>query len=277
MIRLIVNADDLGLHPSLDEGILQAHREGIVTSATVLVTGRSAQEAVRFANEQKLPLGVHLCLCTHLPPAAPPDRVRHLAPDGRFRRGWLEFSRAFALRSIPEEEIDLELRAQISRLRELGGRPDHLDAHQHLHLLPGVRQLVERIAQDEGLPLRWPLERPRVSWLFFPKAAAKSALLSALAFPWRDGGAQKVRGVGLFEAGRLDEAALLEVIRTLGEGDWEIGCHPGRQAEVPEQPGWRYRWEAELAALTSPRVKAAIAARSIQLISFSHLRRDASR
>ncbi len=271
MIRLIVNADDLGLHPAIDEGIFRAHGEGIVTSATVLVTGPSAKEAVRRANEQGLPLGVHLCLCTHLSPAAPPDQVRHLAPQGRFRRDWLQFSRAFALRSIPKEEIDLELRAQLARMRELGGKPDHLDAHQHLHLLPGVRPLVERIAAEEGLPLRWPLERPRARWLFSPKAAARSAVLSALAYPWRDGVARKVRSVGVFEAGRLDEAALLEVIRTLGDGDWELGCHPGYQAEVPEQPGWKYGWEAELAALTSPRVKAEIAARGVELTTYSAL------
>src|SRR6266852_1595874 len=84
VIRLVVNADDLGLHPQIDQGILRAHREGIVTSATVLATGSNARAAIAAARSQGLALGVHLCLTTRLPPAAPVDEVRSLAPDGRF-------------------------------------------------------------------------------------------------------------------------------------------------------------------------------------------------
>ncbi|NNB91630.1 ChbG/HpnK family deacetylase, partial [Corallococcus exiguus] len=71
--RLIVNADDLGLHPSLDAGILKAHREGIVTSATLLAMGPSAAEAVGLAKAQGLAVGVHLALSTRLPCAAPAE------------------------------------------------------------------------------------------------------------------------------------------------------------------------------------------------------------
>ncbi|MGA9524404.1 MAG: ChbG/HpnK family deacetylase, partial [Myxococcaceae bacterium] len=82
-IRLVVNADDLGLHPDIDAGILRAHREGILTSASVLVKGTHAEVAVRRAREQGLALGVHLCLSTRLPPAA--SEVETVAPDGRMR------------------------------------------------------------------------------------------------------------------------------------------------------------------------------------------------
>ena len=87
-IRLIVNADDLGLHPRIDDGIFEAHSNGIVTSATVLITGRSAEKAVARAQQANLPLGLHLCLTSHLTPAAPTREVRWLAPGGRFRRSW---------------------------------------------------------------------------------------------------------------------------------------------------------------------------------------------
>ncbi len=70
MIRLVINADDLGLDPAIDRGILLAHRKGIVTSASLLATGRSAADAVRAARSDGLALGVHLCLTTCLPPAA---------------------------------------------------------------------------------------------------------------------------------------------------------------------------------------------------------------
>ena len=92
MIQLVINADDLGLHPRIDEGILRAHAEGVVTSATVLATGPNVSDAVARARAQKLALGVHLCVTTHLQPAAPAHEVRWLAPGGRFRKDWKEFS-----------------------------------------------------------------------------------------------------------------------------------------------------------------------------------------
>ncbi|RKH46074.1 ChbG/HpnK family deacetylase, partial [Corallococcus sicarius] len=77
---------------------------------------------------------------------------------------------------------------------------------------------------------------------------------------------------GVFEAGRLDEAALLSVLDALPAGDFELGCHPGEGApHVPEDPAWRYSWGAELAALTSPRVKAKLVERGIALSSYGAL------
>ncbi|MHB8876830.1 MAG: ChbG/HpnK family deacetylase, partial [Myxococcaceae bacterium] len=71
MIRLVVNADDLGLNARIDQGIFEAHQGGLVTSATLLATGSFAKEAVLRANADGLALGVHLCLTSHLSPAAP--------------------------------------------------------------------------------------------------------------------------------------------------------------------------------------------------------------
>lgn len=272
MIRLVVNADDLGLHPELDEGILRAHREGIVTSATVLVTGPGAQGAIAAANAQGLALGVHLALCTRLPPAAAPERVRTVAPGGRLRAAWPAFVKAWALRQVDPEELEAELRAQVARARALGARVDHLDAHQHLHVLPGVRARVAAIARDERLPLRWPSETPRTAWLRRPGPAVKSALLSGLAAVARPAGVATVRGIGLHEAGALDEAALLGLIDGLGDGDWELGCHPGaRPVVVPEDPRWTYGWDRELAALTSGRVRTRLAERAIGLTTYGAL------
>ncbi|NPC79577.1 ChbG/HpnK family deacetylase, partial [Pyxidicoccus fallax] len=83
--RLVVNADDLGLHPALDAGILRAHREGIVTSATLLAMGPTAPEAAARARAQGLAVGLHLALSTRLPSAAPAGSVPSEAPGGRLR------------------------------------------------------------------------------------------------------------------------------------------------------------------------------------------------
>ena len=272
MIKVVVNADDLGLHPRIDEGILRAHAEGVVTSATVLATGRNVSEAVARARAQRLPMGVHLCLTTHLKPAAPAAAVRWLAPGGRFRKDWREFAAAWLGQLIPAEEVMLELRAQLELVRSLGVEVDHLDTHQHLHLLPGMRRWVEALAVEQGLPLRWPAERPSLRWLFRPAAAAKAALLTSMARARGDGSARRIRSHGAFDSGALDEKALIRLLKRLGDGDHEIVCHPGlAPGVVPEDPDWRYRWETEFAAVCSPRVRALIAERGIELCSFAQL------
>ncbi|RKH70333.1 ChbG/HpnK family deacetylase [Corallococcus aberystwythensis] len=272
--RLIVNADDLGLHPSLDAGILRAHRDGIVTSATLLATGPSAAEAVGRAKAQGLAVGVHLALSTRLACAAPPEAVRTVAPGGRLRGSWADFAKAWLTGQVRREELERELSAQLARARELGAEVDHLDGHQHLHLLPGVRPVVEGIAAREGLPLRWPDALPRASWLRAPGPALKTTVLAVLArtAPRARPGVRRVSAGGVFEAGRLDESALLAVLDALPAGDFELGCHPGEGApHVPEDPAWTYGWDAELAALTSPRVKAKLVERGITLASYGQL------
>jgi predicted glycoside hydrolase/deacetylase ChbG (UPF0249 family) len=269
--RLVVNADDLGLHPALDAGILRAHREGIVTSATVLVMGPSAQEAVARARAQGLALGVHLALCTRLPPAAPASHVPTVAPGGRLRGGWANFARAWLTGRVRREELEWELAAQVRRARALGAEVDHLDAHQHLHLLPGVRPLVEALAQREGLPLRWPDRLPRMSWLRAPGPAVKTSLLSLLAriAPGPRPGVRRVSAGGIFEAGQLTESALLSLLESLPPGDFELGCHPGEgHPHVPEDPAWSYGWQSELDALTSPRVRSQVERLGVELTTY---------
>lgn len=271
MIQLVVNADDLGLHPAIDDGILEARNSGIVTSATLLATGRTAPAAVERAAAAGLAIGVHLCLVTGLPPALPASQVPTLLAGGRFRSGWAAFGRDLLLGRVRLQEVRAELRAQVQRARDLGARVDHLDAHQHLHLLPGLAGVVREIAAAERLPLRWPRERPRRAWLSRPGAGAKTAILSALSWLARQPG-PSLQAAGIFESGALDEAALLAVVGALPEGRWELICHPGHDpGVVPEDPAWRYGWTSELAALCSPRVRERLSARRVQLTTYRSL------
>jgi predicted glycoside hydrolase/deacetylase ChbG (UPF0249 family) len=272
VIRLVVNADDLGFHSAIDAGILQAHREGVVTSASILVNGPTAEDASRRAAANGLPLGVHLCLVSGLPPVAPASEVPSLAPEGVFRAGWADVARAWLRRELRAAEIDRELRAQVARARELGAQPDHLDGHQHLHLLPGVSGIVARIAEDERLPVRWPREVPSFEWLRAPGPAAKSLLLSGLSLVPRARPRRRLGAVGVFASGTLDEIRLLRALDALSEGDHEILCHPGQNpGTVPQEPTWRYGWEAELAALCSPGVRRRIEERGIRLTTYREL------
>ncbi|GMU60860.1 MAG: hypothetical protein AMXMBFR34_26230 [Myxococcaceae bacterium] len=272
MIRLVINADDLGLHPRIDEGIFRARVEGVVTSASLLATGPTAPEAVRRANREKLALGLHLCLTTHLNPAAPARDVRWLAPGGRFRKNWVELSAAWLARLVPAEEVVLELRAQVRRARELGAQIDHLDTHQHLHLLPGMTSIVEVLAAELGVPMRWPVSRPSPRWLVYPRSALKAAVLTGLAGVKQERGVTRVRAHGVFESGRLNEKRLLRLVDGLNDGDHEIVTHPGMDpGVVPQEPGWRYGWEQELTAVTSARVRQSLRDRGVTLCTYADL------
>lgn len=272
MLRVVFNADDLGLHARIDEGIFRAREEGVLTSTTVLVTGKTARFAIQRAKDLGLGIGVHLCLTTHLPPAAEAKAVRWLAPGGRFRKDWSELSVAWLGGLIPREEVELEFAAQLARAREFGADVDHLDTHQHLHLLPGVAPIVEALAAREGLPLRWPRERPQVRWLAHPSSAMKATLLSGLARARPAQEARRVDAWGVFESGRLNARRLTRLLERLPDGDHEIVMHPGlAPGVVTEDPSWRYDWEAELEALTSPSVRDVLVHRNIAAVSYRQL------
>ncbi len=272
MIRLVVNADDLGLHARIDEGIFAAHTDGIVTSTTVFATGPTAAEAIRRVNQTTLGLGLHLTLTSHLIPAANPRDVRWLAPGGRFRRDWAELSAAWLSGLIPSDEVVTEFRAQARRAHELGAKLDHLDMHQHLHLLPGMTSVVEVLAAELKLPIRWPRERPALRWLLNPVAGAKSAVLGTLARVKRGRGVTRVRAHGIFEAGRLTERRLLVLLNSLRDGDHEIVTHPGlNPGELTGAAGYRRNWEQDLSAVLSPRVRDAVARLGITLTTYGQL------
>ena len=269
---LIVNADDLGLHPSLDEGIFTARREGVLTSASLLVTGRTARFAARQARREGLAVGVHLSLCGNLPTVLPASKVKSLAPLGILPPAWSDFVRAWALGRVDGAEVQAELEAQLCRAQEYGLEVDHVDSHQHLHLLPGLQAHVLGLAKRHGLPVRWPSWDVSRRWLRKPVVAMKTTLLCALAamstHPLPR--APQVRMVGLFESGALDEVTLLQLLARLPAGLVELGCHPGLTASaIPEAPAWRYRWEAELHALSSHAVRRALTESSIELTTHS--------
>lgn len=271
MLRLVVNGDDLGLHPAIDAGIFRARRDGILTSTTVLATGRTAREAIAAANAVSIGVGVHLSLTTMLPPAAPAERVPSVAPKGKFRRSWPDVVIAMARRELKLSEVEEELYAQVARARELGAKVDHLDGHQHLHALPGVAEIVRTLAREQNLPIRKPLQPPRRRWMKKPGALVKASLLGALSLVTLRG-LKGLDGIGTFEAGMLDEARLLELLRELKDGDHELGCHPGEwPGTVEEDPAWTFGWEQEVAALTSARVRELIAERGVKLCTYAEL------
>ena len=137
MKRLIVNADDFGLSAGVNAGIVQAHRRGIVTSASLMVRQPAAEQAAALARRlPRLGVGLHL------------DLWESVYRDGQ----WI---RLYAWTDEEPAAIERELQAQLAAFRRLTGRdPDHLDTHQHVHRREPAAAVVAHKARALGLPLR---------------------------------------------------------------------------------------------------------------------------
>ena len=286
MRRLIVNADDFGLCASVNRGILEAHRDGIVTSATLLANTPGFEEAVTLARAAPgLGVGVHLNL-TRGWPLSPPARIPSLVgKDGRFAHTPVGVVAGLCRRRIALGEVEREWAAQIARAREAGIAPTHLDGEKHVHLLPplfrvamgqardyGVRGL--RAGAEEGMLGRLAPANPQwyKAWVLavLGRHARGRARASVLKTP--------DRVMGVVDGGRLDGARLERLLGRVGEGVTELICHPGYDS--PElrrfmaETGGGYLLaarEAEVRALTGPGLQRKLRERGIELIHYGML------
>jgi predicted glycoside hydrolase/deacetylase ChbG (UPF0249 family) len=278
LIRLVVNADDFGLSPAISRGILRAHHAGIVTSTSLLGNVADLHEARRLlAEAPNLGVGVHLTL-TGGAPVSPPDRIPSLvAPDGLLHPRGRDFIAAWVRGRVSPEDIQRELDAQVARIREAGIAIDHLDTHHHLGFLPAVGRAVEEVARHHGIAgIRSVVETPTLAWVTEPRRGLEAGLLTGLAWlTRRQLGARRhgPQSWGYVEAGHLDEIRILEILGRLGPGPHELICHPGEedpQGGSVEEPG-RYQRTAELASLTSQKVRRALGRRAITLCRWGDL------
>src|SRR5206468_7802709 len=180
-----------------------------LTSASLFAGAPATLDAIRRARSRpSLGVGVHLALVDGTP-TLPPSRVPTLVEDdGRFRRSWKPFIVACLRGKVSLAEVELELTAQIERLRSAGVRLTHLDAHQHVHAYPPVFAIVARLAARFGIPVvRVPYERG--SWLnalLWPWAQRNYRVAAAL-------GVRTPHFIGRLATGVLTRPVLHEMLR----------------------------------------------------------------
>jgi predicted glycoside hydrolase/deacetylase ChbG (UPF0249 family) len=151
--HLVVNADDLGVSRGTTLGIIRAHREGIVTSASLACTTAHYAHAVAAVKDcPDLGIGLHFTL-TSGAPHGDPERVPLLTgPDGNFAWRFTPLLAAVIRGDRPLlAQIAIELEAQLARLHDDGIRPDHIDGERHVHLIPGIFALVVDAARRHGI------------------------------------------------------------------------------------------------------------------------------
>ncbi|HET6146425.1 MAG TPA: ChbG/HpnK family deacetylase [Polyangia bacterium] len=278
-IRLVVNADDFGMTAEISRGIVRAHREGIVTSTSLL--GNCADlDATRalLAQAPELGVGVHLALIGGRPVLD--ARTLPSLTDGTGAGTFLARSSDFVARwmknQIDAREVEREFDAQIERARSAGVAPDHLDTHHHLGFLPAIGQAMEAAARRHGIPgIRTLFEKPTLSWVADPARGLEAGLLTGLGWLSRRRMGMLRHGPqswGFVESGRLDEVRILEIIGRLAPGAHELICHPAESDLVARDAGGRtYHGAEELAALCSDRVRGALTRRGINLCRWKDL------
>lgn len=269
--RLIVNADDFGRTSAINAAVIRAHREGVLTTASLMVNEPACAEAVALARQNPgLGVGLHLTLlCGHS--ALPPDRIPGLVndrqefPTGPAGAGF----RYFFSRSL-RDQLRAEIHGQFERFRATGLALDHVNGHLHLHLHPAVFRILMEDAQKLGI------ERLRLTFdpfllnLRLASGHLAYRALHAVIFHVLAGRARPVlrqRGFrhtqsvfGLLQNARVDEAYLLALLPRLPAGDSELYSHPSLD-----------EFRNELDALISPRVRAQVQALGLELIRYQDL------
>jgi predicted glycoside hydrolase/deacetylase ChbG (UPF0249 family) len=278
--QLIVNADDYGRAPGVSRGILQAHREGIVTSTTIMINQPDAQAWLQEALTcPDLGVGLHLVFSAWRP-VLPPDTIPGLVDkDGCFLDQHTLWAKA---EEIPLHSLQAELTAQIGRFSAWAGRmPDHLDCHHFAHLYPPFFRVYADLAAQFKLPLRVPfpletdIERAVETLDFledFPHdlirgiIATNSNLIQDRKLTHPDHFISTFFGR---QALTLDH--LLDLLDTLPEGATELMCHPGYDDPSLAHSTYRAEREIELALLTHPKARERIEDLGIELVTFGAL------
>jgi hopanoid biosynthesis associated protein HpnK len=269
---LIVTADDFGLHTAVNEAVEQAHREGILTAASLMVGAPAAADAVRRAHQlPNLRVGLHLVLAdglATLEPRAIPglaDATGHMDGD-MVTRG----IRYFALPSV-RRQLEAEVHAQFAAFARTRLVLDHVNVHKHFHLHPSILSLLMSIGREYGVTAVRVPDEPL--WFAAASAGVGAGISSVLIQPWVSLVKRRLRRAGLFHndhvfgiaaSGAMNEEALLKILARLPAGVTEIYLHPAATSAALAASMADYRHDDELAALLSPRVREALEQTGVQ-------------
>ena len=252
----------------MDDGILAAHRYGILTSTTLMANGAAFDHAVQLARQNPtLDIGCHLALIggrSLLPPYAPlPASVSELLG-------------ALALRRL---DLYAELSAQVRKILDAGLRPTHLDTHKHTHLAPPVLNAVARVSRDFAIPwVRRPFDFPFNSVPAPLKARTVSRALALLRGKFdrvlaAHGCRTTDQFAGFLATGRFETRDMVALIRSLPEGVTEFMCHPGYcTGELRAAPTrLKESRQRELDALIAPETRAAVHEGGVELVNYTQI------
>jgi chitin disaccharide deacetylase len=269
--RLIVNADDFGRSASINEAVIRAHREGILTTASLMVNEPAFDEAVALAREHPtLGVGLHLTLLCGRSALAPKDIPGLVNAEGQFTRN--PPGAGFRYFFVPglREQLRREIHAQFQKFRAARLPLDHVNGHLHLHLHPAIFRILMADAAQLGIKhFRFTFDPLRLNLRAASGHLAYRALHAAIFHPLalRARPALARRGIrhtaavfGLLQNARVDEAYVSRLLPLLPAGDSELYSHPSLD-----------EFRNEFDALISPRAHALVQELGIKLIRYQDL------
>lgn len=269
--RLIVNADDFGLSHSVNEAVVRAHQEGILTSASLMVNEAGFDDAVKLAKQNPgLAVGLHLTLLQGHS-TLPAEKIPGLVNERReFGNDPVFVGFVYFIQHRLREQLRAEIHAQFEKFRSTGLRLDHVNGHLHLHLHPAIFQILMEDSDRLGiqqmrltrdcLARSWKISRGhwfyKISHAFIYERLSRRARKSLEQ--------KKIRhaqiSFGLLQNARVDEDYILKLLPELPNGDSELYSHPSLD-----------KFKHEFDAMVSPRVKEKIKTLGIKLIRYSDL------
>ncbi len=281
MSRLIVNADDFGLTSGVNRAIIELHRDGLLTSATLMAKASATDEAIELAlANPTLQVGCHVVLVDGEPVLSPHD-VPHLAnpASGAFESSLVAFLRKTYTQSSRtiSGEIEAEATAQIKSLQARGVRLSHVDTHKHTHMFPAVLRPLLRAARSCGIHcVRNPFE-PEWAVRATPRASlVRSAeifvlrrfgpyfrrLIAEEGFVTTDG------TIAVAGTGAVNADTVRSLLEKLPQGTWELVTHPGYNDADLAKVRTRLRASRDIERIALQAIKEFPA---IQLVSFAQL------
>lgn len=267
--KIIVNADDLGLSEGINNGILECFLNGVITRASIIACGSAFNHAVSLLRlNPSLTIGIHLTLIEENPISNHSAVKSLINSQGTFYKNYKIFLLKYFLGQIKLSEITNELEAQIKKVFDSGLKINHIDSHQHIHMLPGIFHIVGNLAKKYN-----------IKSIRIPKAYAwkmksiKEISLTCLAQICKK--EQLKLGIrnynnfwGFNQSGNIKKEELINFLDNLMPGTTEIMCHPGYvDSEYNcRYSHWHYNPEGELKVLTNPAVKEFIRKKGIEML-----------
>jgi chitin disaccharide deacetylase len=280
--QIIMNADDFGRTSEINAAVIEAHRTGVLTSASLMVAGEAADEAVELARQTPtLAVGLHLVLIDGRA-VLPHERIPHLTDEhGRFANNPVWVGLNYAFNRCAKSELAAEIEAQFRKFADTGLPLSHVDGHLHMHLHPIVFRLLLPLAEKFGARgVRIPCDRLKPALRFDRRRPATKLIwrcVFGLLARWcrrrlpEQGPFATACTYGLFQSGQMREAYVVDVLRRLSDATAEFYFHPTTGPRIHEFGANR----GDLDVLLSAAVRKVIDEQSLQLTNWRGLRRVA--
>jgi len=289
MKRLIINADDFGLTEEVNSGIIEAHRNGVITSTSLIANMPAFDDAVRLAKENPaLAVGIHLNIFSGKP-LLPPESVPTIIDnEGNFIRKPFTLVKKILLRQINLQEIEKELRAQIEHILNTRLEITHLDSHKHFHCYPPLFKIVIKLAVEYGIKrMRYINEKitifsnSNITEKFYRTFInPRYYHINLLNYCCRMASSELKKNdilhpdysFGILYSGSMDIDIYGSILRSLKEGTTEIMSHPGYNSNKLKTLSFlTSSREEELRILINPTIKKIITERDIELVTYRSL------